>query len=62
MPVWLRIFTFNKIKEFYDQTSPKKKNEESWLKNDVAKKAAIEHSKVNPPEFVKDLKGKISYK
>jgi hypothetical protein len=31
MPIWLRNFTFNKIKEFYDnQNQEQKKAEESW--------------------------------
>ena len=31
MPIWLRNFTYNKIKEFYEnQNQDKKKAEESW--------------------------------
>lgn len=39
MPIWLRNFTFNKIKEYYEnQNQEQKKAEESWTnKNNIPK-------------------------
>jgi hypothetical protein len=43
MPVWLRTFTFNKLKEYYD-----KQNEEAEKQNDMmANKGKQEISKPN---------------
>jgi hypothetical protein len=50
MPIWLRKFTFNKIKEWYDQ-SKANKNENSWLSGE-AKQTASKNKKVNPPTYV----------
>tara|TARA_R110002153_G_scaffold120002_1_gene265142 strand:+ start:831 stop:1115 length:285 start_codon:yes stop_codon:yes gene_type:complete len=46
MPLWLRKFTFDKLKEFYSEKSTPK-NEETWLKG-----KAIEAAK-NPPQKTK---------
>jgi len=42
MPIWLRMFTFNKMKEYYDnQNTAQKDAEESWInKNSEAAKAS----------------------
>ena len=50
MPIWLRKFTFNKVKEWYDQ-SKSNKNENSWLSGE-AKENAAKNKKVKPPTYV----------
>ena len=50
MPIWLRKFTFNKIKEWYDQ-SKSNKNENSWISGE-AKENAAKNKKVKPPTYV----------
>jgi hypothetical protein len=50
MPIWLRKFTFNKIKEWYDQSKSNKK-EDSWLSGE-AKENAAKNKKVKPPTYV----------
>ena len=50
MPIWLRKFTFNKIKEWYDKSNSNK-NEDSWLSGE-AKENAIKNKKVKPPTYV----------
>ena len=50
MPIWLRKFTFNKIKEWYDR-SKDNKNEESWLSGE-AKQNAAKNKKVKPPTYI----------
>ena len=50
MPIWLRKFTFHKIKEWYDQ-SKANKNENSWLSGE-AKENAAKNKKVKPPTYV----------
>lgn len=57
MPIWLRKFTFHKIKEYYD-----KQNEETNQMNNGNIKTLIDSSgKVQAPEFAKKTKP-ISYK
>jgi hypothetical protein len=50
MPIWLRKFTFNKVKEWYDR-SKDNKNEDSWMSGE-AKQTAAKNKKVNPPTYV----------
>ena len=50
MPIWLRKFTFNKVKEWYDQ-SKSNKNENSWLSGE-AKENAAKNKKIKPPTYV----------
>jgi hypothetical protein len=50
MPIWLRKFTFNKVKEWYDQ-SKSNKNEDSWLSGE-SKENAAKNKKVKPPTYV----------
>jgi len=50
MPIWLRKFTFNKIKEWYSK-SKATKNEDSWLSGE-AKENAAKNKKVKPPTYV----------
>ena len=59
MPIWLRIFTFKKIQEHYDQQNPQKKDKKSWLKKD---KTQSEYQKITAPDFFKNIKGKGKYK
>ncbi len=49
MPVWLRKFTFNKLKEYY---APKQnKNEESWTQGNVKEEAA-KNKQIKVPTYV----------
>ena len=50
MPIWLRKFTFNKIKEWYSK-SKDTKNEDSWVSGE-AKENAAKNKKINPPTYV----------
>jgi hypothetical protein len=49
MPIWLRNFTFKKIKEFYDETGS---NNDTVEKSIAAMKAAGADKKLNPPSYV----------
>lgn len=52
MPIWLRKFTFSKIKEYYDNQNKNSQAEDSWTnKSGVAAKQASQN--VNIPNFVK---------
>lgn len=64
MPLWLRKFTYNQIKEYYSKekqaiekaSSPEKSNQKTLISPDGT---------VNTPEFLKaskQYKGKTSYK
>ena len=50
MPIWLRNFTFNKIKEWHDKIKPKDVDD-SWT-NSEAKTEASKNKKINPPGYV----------
>jgi hypothetical protein len=52
MPIWLRLFTFNKMKEYYEkQNAEAEEAEESWTnKSGTAATAAKTHI----PNFVKN--------
>jgi hypothetical protein len=49
MPIWLRNFVFNKIKEFYNETSS---NNDTVEKSIAAMKAAGADKKINVPSYV----------
>jgi hypothetical protein len=40
MPVWLRIFTFNKIKDHYDKIKEEQEKQNSMLTNKKSKELA----------------------
>lgn len=48
MPIWLRKFTFNKLKDYYNKTP---KSEESWTKGNV-KEEALKNKQVKVPTYV----------
>jgi hypothetical protein len=50
MPLWLRRFTFNKLKEWHTPTE--NENENSWIKNSVAKEEASKNKKIQPPTYI----------
>jgi hypothetical protein len=52
MPIWLRKFTFKKIKGWYDAANKDTKSEESWLKGE-AKDEAAKNKEVTRPKFIK---------
>lgn len=49
MPIWLRKFTFNKLKEWYEKQNNKGKKEDgdSWLKGE-ARNEASQNKTVSP--------------
>jgi hypothetical protein len=50
MPIWLRNYTFNKLKEWYNQPSTKlKKMKTVGLKDSVKKISIQKYYKYNPP-------------
>jgi hypothetical protein len=50
MPIWLRNFTFNKIKEWYNPQNDT--NDSSWIDNKEAKREASNNKKVKIPTYV----------
>jgi len=52
MPIWLRNFTFKKIKEWYDQSSNKNQNNENtWVQGNI-KEEASKNKKITPPSYI----------
>ena len=49
MHIWLRKFTFNKLKEYY--TPKDNKNESSWTQGDV-KEEASKNKQLKVPTYV----------
>jgi hypothetical protein len=50
MPIWLRNYTFNKLKEYYHQ-SKQNPNEDSWTQGHV-KEEASQNKKIQVPTYV----------
>ena len=50
MPIWLRIYTFNKLKDWYNQKN-KNPNEDSWTQGHV-KEEASQNKKIQVPTYV----------
>jgi hypothetical protein len=46
MPIWLRKFTFNKIKEYYDKQNEEAEKQQNMLKNNSSKELA--RPNINP--------------
>jgi len=40
MPIWLRLFTFNKMKEHYDKQREEQEKQQNLLKNNSNKEVA----------------------
>ncbi len=57
MPTWLRKFTFQKIKQHYEDQSNKSKEqaEKSWLKG-AAREEAKQKSKPKVPTYTSTMK------
>jgi len=54
MPIWLRRFTFEKIKEFYDKEREEAEKHNSMLKNNNnSSKGEINRPNVSPPSSAK---------
>jgi hypothetical protein len=63
MPIWLRNFTFNKILEHYEKANDSQsKAEKSWVDPANKNKVKQENRKITPPNFLKSVKPKTSYK
>lgn len=61
MPLWLRRFTFNEIRTYYEQQNESAKKQQS----SNAKSLVSPDGTVNTPEFMKasrEYKGKTNYK
>ena len=52
MPIWLRKFTFKKIKGWYDAAKKDTEAEDSWLKSEARDEAA-KNKGVARPKFIK---------
>ena len=50
MPLWLRKFTFHKLKEWHSPS--KNANEDSWTKKSTAKEEAAKNKTVKPPTYI----------
>ena len=50
MPIWLRVYTFNKLKDWYHQKQ-KNPNEDSWTKGSV-KEEALKNKQVQVPTYI----------
>jgi hypothetical protein len=50
MPIWLRNYTFNKLKEWYNQET-KNPNEDSWTSG-AAKEEASKNKQIKVPTYV----------
>lgn len=50
MPIWLRNYTFNKLKDWYNQSN-KNPNEDSWTQGSI-KEEASKNKKVQIPTYV----------
>lgn len=50
MPIWLREYTFHKLKDFYNQES-KNPNEDSWVQGNV-KEEASKNKKIQIPTYI----------
>jgi hypothetical protein len=50
MPLWLRKYTFQIIKEWYNNTKPDE-NDVSWVSS-AAKEEASKNKKINVPTYV----------
>ena len=62
MPIWLRRFTFNEIKNYYDE---EKKSYENSKSNSTSKTVIDQDGKIKNPEFLKNIKSNrkpIKYK
>ena len=52
MPIWLRNFTFKKLKEWYDQSSNKNQNNENtWIQGSI-KEEDSKNKKITPPSYI----------
>ena len=48
MPIWLRLFTFNKLKEYYEKQNEEAEKQQNMLKNKSNKDIA--RPNVSPPK------------
>jgi hypothetical protein len=51
MPIWLRNFTFNKLKEYYESKNKQKDTVEESIKNMKAA-GSVSKNKITPPQYV----------
>jgi hypothetical protein len=50
MPIWLRKFTFNKIKEYYDKQQEENEKHQNQLTNKSNSKSEIARPNIPPPK------------
>jgi hypothetical protein len=56
MPIWLRNYTFNKIKDWYSESNKQQNNEETWVKGKV--KEQVKNTTISTPSYVTKASGK----
>lgn len=54
MPIWLRKFTFHKLKEWYDKENNSEQNDvvEQSIKNMKSAGATANSTKIQPPSYI----------
>lgn len=54
MPIWLRKFTFNKLKEWYEKENSQEQDDiiEQSIKNMKSAGSTAKSSKIQPPPYV----------
>ena len=50
MPIWLRNYTFNKIKDWYSESNKQQNKEETWVKGKVKEQA--KNTTISTPSYV----------
>jgi hypothetical protein len=48
MPIWLRKFTFNKLKEWYDKSKPQDKGGDALIKDQTIRNAGKQYQSFQP--------------
>jgi hypothetical protein len=51
MPIWLRKFTFNRIKDHYQEQNPPE-NDKSWTSGQARNIAKEERKTIKPPSYI----------
>ena len=53
MPIWLRKFTFEKLKEYYDKQNKEAEKQQNLLKNNSSKEVSRPNvTSTKPPTYV----------
>lgn len=52
MPVWLRTFTFNKIKEYHDKQNEEIEKQQNMMNNNSKKQELVKPNIAPKPDYV----------